>query len=101
MSDSKFRVLATGPSPNDLATYRNEVMSVVRGVLDAIGFHLGTVLTLELHGFVAFPVNGSAGLLGAPVVACGLGSTRHLATPRKILCPWHAHRDLDAMTTCD
>jgi hypothetical protein len=69
MSDSKFRVLARGPSPNDLATYRNEVMSVVRGVLDAIGFHLGAVLTPELHGFVAFPVNGSAGLLGAPAVA--------------------------------
>ncbi len=69
LAESKFRVLARGSRPNDLATFRNEVMSVVRGVLDALGFHLGAVLTPEFHGLVSFSVDGAAGVLGVPTVA--------------------------------
>jgi hypothetical protein len=52
---SSFRVVVRGAPPVDLPTFVNEVMSIVRGVLDSLSFHLGVVLTPELTGGFASP----------------------------------------------
>ncbi len=68
VKDSMFRVLVQGPLRTDAATFRNEVMSVLRGVLDSLGFHVGVALTPELHGFFAFIADHSAAMVGVPEV---------------------------------
>jgi hypothetical protein len=62
--DSMFRVVVKGPQRADSATFRNEVMSVVRGVLDSLGFHLGVALAPELQGVFALDQNQSVGVVG-------------------------------------
>lgn len=52
---SQFRVIVRGQAPSDLSTFRNEVISVVRGLLDSLGFHLGVALTPEFQGGFASP----------------------------------------------
>lgn len=42
---SQFRVAVRGVLPSDLASFRNEVLSIVQGCLDALGFCLATPLT--------------------------------------------------------
>ena len=73
VADSKFRVLVKGGPRDDLATFRNEVMSILSGVLDSIGFHLGAVLRPELYGFtVIAPDRGGVILGSAAHVWCEL-----------------------------
>lgn len=38
---SQFRVVVRSEVPNDLATFRNELLSIVQGCLDALGFCVG------------------------------------------------------------
>ncbi len=50
---SKFHVLLESVAPiQDQATFSNEVVSVVQGLLDALGFHLAAALRAELSSIV-------------------------------------------------
>lgn len=64
LMNSVFRVIVRGAPPVDLQTFVNEVLSVVRGVLDSLTFHLGVVLTPELTGGFASP--GTSIIPGRP-----------------------------------
>ena len=55
ISESQFRVIVQGARPDDLAGFVNDVVEVVRGLLDSIGFHLGCVLTPEFTGGFGSP----------------------------------------------
>jgi len=52
LQGSQFHVLLDSPPIQDLATFLNEVLSVVQGVLDALGFHLAVALRAEASSFV-------------------------------------------------
>lgn len=49
---SKFHVLLESAPIQDQATFSNEVVSVVQGLLDALGFHLAAALRAELSSIV-------------------------------------------------
>jgi hypothetical protein len=52
--NSTFRVVVHGTRPEDVETFKNDVLSIVQGILDSVGFHLGAALSAELTGgFVA------------------------------------------------
>ena len=55
ITHSIFRVVVRGIEPPDVPTFVNEVISVVRGVLDSLSFHLGVALSPELTGGFASP----------------------------------------------
>ena len=69
LADSKFTVVVRGRLVEDFATFKNEVMSILRGILDALGFHLGVVLTPELHGVLALQAAGDVGAKVLPATA--------------------------------
>src|SRR5665647_100039 len=48
LQSSQFHVLLDSPPIQDFATFSNEVVSVVQGLLDALGFHLATPLRAEV-----------------------------------------------------
>lgn len=50
---SQFHIFIEGQEPNDLATFTNEVGSIVQGCLDSLGFHLATPLRAEIMSMVA------------------------------------------------
>lgn len=47
--DSKFQVVAVGRPPTDLETFRNEIVSIVQGCLDSLGFLLAVPLQAEIR----------------------------------------------------
>jgi len=49
---SQFHVLLDSPPIQDFATFSNAVVSVVQGLLDALGFHLTTPLRAEVSSLV-------------------------------------------------
>jgi hypothetical protein len=52
LQSSQFHVLLDSPPIQDFATFSNEVVSVVQGLLDALGFHLATPLRAEVSSLV-------------------------------------------------
>lgn len=50
---SQFHIFSEGQEPNDLATFINEVGSIVQGCLDSLGFHLVTPLGAEIMSMIA------------------------------------------------
>lgn len=48
--DSRFELCATGDRPSDFDTFRNDGLALVRGLVSALGFHLGATLKPELRG---------------------------------------------------
>jgi hypothetical protein len=50
--DSQFHVLINGEPPEDVATFRNEVASVVQGFLDSLGFLLAIPLQAEVRSIL-------------------------------------------------
>lgn len=53
LDTANFISLAKVKSPNDLATFINEVGSIVQGCLDSLGFHLVTPLRAEIMSMIA------------------------------------------------
>lgn len=60
---SQFHVMLESPSVQDFATFSNEVVSIVQGFLDALGFHLATALRAELTSLV---IGGSVLVIREP-----------------------------------
>ena len=69
LQESQFRVQTLGGYREDFATFRNEVMSFVRGVLDALGFCLGCALVPELRSTSWAPDGQTTFTPGWPAVA--------------------------------
>jgi hypothetical protein len=54
LTHSQFRVIVAPAPPLEVNTFKNEALEFVRGSLDALGFHIGAVLTPEITGgFIA------------------------------------------------
>lgn len=49
---SQFHVFVGGERPSDIATFLNEVESMVQGCLDSLGFHLAVALRAEILSMV-------------------------------------------------
>jgi hypothetical protein len=49
IQDNKFQVVAVGRPPKDLETFRNEIVSIVQGCLDSLGFLLAVPLQAEIR----------------------------------------------------
>jgi hypothetical protein len=52
IKDSQFHVFIEGEEPDDLATFLNEVASIVQGCLDSLSYHLATALRAEIKSMV-------------------------------------------------
>jgi hypothetical protein len=50
--DSQFHVAVSGQQPTDVATFRNELTSIVQGCLDSLGFLLAVPLQAEVRSMV-------------------------------------------------
>lgn len=50
--DSRFHLFLHGPPPEDVATLRNEIVSLVQGCLDGMAFHLAASLRVEVVSLV-------------------------------------------------
>lgn len=48
VKQSRFHLFISGERPDDLSTFQNEVISIVQGCVDALGFHLAASLRIEL-----------------------------------------------------
>lgn len=54
VANSTFRVVVRLNHPRDPESFKNEMLSIVQGILDSLGFHLGAALSAEFTGgFVA------------------------------------------------
>lgn len=49
IQDSQFQVVAVGRPPDDLKAFRNEIVSIVQGCLDSLGFLLAAPLQAEIR----------------------------------------------------
>jgi hypothetical protein len=50
--DSQFHVFLEGDEPDDLATFTNEITSIVQGCVDSLSFHLASALRAETKSMV-------------------------------------------------
>jgi hypothetical protein len=50
--DSQFHVFLEADEPDDVATFTNEISSIVQGCVDSLGFHLASALRAETKSMI-------------------------------------------------